>query len=221
MSQRHELIFVDSLVNFTIDATHLDLDFINKNVVAWFQKGLPAVVARMTREDKGVMRLGLPILVDDIRYRVGLSVPQSAIIKRQPLPKMEALKRFFTTLPGLTHLKPSDAVFTHCADVSVYGSFLFQYLSQQSYVHDGSDLDILIDYKGCCLSELQALMNCLHRAFNRTIDGEIRFKNIGDISIRELLESSSDTLLCKCIDKVYLLSRETLYAVYPTLRYGN
>lgn len=103
------------------------------------------------------------------------------------------------------------------SDIAVYGSFLFHYLSGYSFVDHDSDLDLLINYCGHSLADLYESVSVLTKKFNRTIDGEVRFPDFGDIPIKELLDLSAKKLLCKSKDKVTLLSRTELYEYYPLL----
>ncbi|MGL5741443.1 MAG: phosphoribosyl-dephospho-CoA transferase MdcG domain-containing protein [Legionella sp.] len=109
------------------------------------------------------------------------------------------------------------AVLDSISDIAVYGSFLFHYLSGDSFVNETSDLDLLIHYQGYSLKDLGQLVSAFTKQFNRTIDGEVRFHLFGYIPIKELLNCSARKLLCKSKDCVALLSRTELYEHYPLL----
>ncbi len=124
-------------------------------------------------------------------------------------------------------LRPRQHVDISLKNIHIYGSFLFQYLTNQLFTQPTSDIDILLIYKYnlYALNAIQDIINTLENQLNYLIDGEIRFEktNINtnnittmDISIKELL-SDSTTLLVKTNTDLYLLPRKELYENYPTL----
>lgn len=208
--RRHDLMFIDSQACFTIQSIHYDNDAIQKHVTEWLKKGFPCIYARQFSDE--VLNLGLPLLFDDKKHRVNLSVDKAAVLRQMPLPKLFEMYAFFHDCYGIKELMELPD------NIAVYGSFLSHYLSGQEFVNETSDLDLLIDYSpDYSLDALHELIYLLNTKFNRVIDGEIRFNNLGDISIKELLNLSAKTLLCKTRNKVELLSRAELYARYPLL----
>lgn len=216
LTQRHDLIFVDSKASFEFQSCYSDKETLHQLIVAWFKKGLPCIYARQLCDDEGQVNLGLSLRTHDKKYRVGLVIAESSLLKQALLPKLVEMAEFFFHYYGVEGL-------VACLDrykgfsISVYGSFLFHYLSGQAYVDDSSDLDLLIDYPGCSLSVLNELIDVLHKKFNRTIDGEVRFMHLGDVATKELLDPSAKKLLFKKRDRVELLSRTVLYECYPLL----
>jgi len=99
----------------------------------------------------------------------------------------------------------------------VYGSFLWQYLTDQPYVTENSDLDILMGYHGSSLSLLKKQVEQLQQQTGRVIDGEIRFNAMGDIALKELIDSDTPELLVKTTHTVHLMPRSQLYEYYPSL----
>lgn len=105
------------------------------------------------------------------------------------------------------------------ANIGVYGSYAWQYLTQQPYVHAASDLDLLITYEGQSLEDLKQL----HQAICHTIsvvqlDGEIRLAPFGDCAWLELIQPNPcRTILFKSIQKAQLISRDQVYEQLPTL----
>ncbi len=215
MFQRHQLIYINSDSSFSIKSCHRDIDTLSKHVVEWFKKGLPCVCARQSTDD-GYVKLGLPLYVGKEKHRVALVVNSSSIIKQQPLPKLIEMQDFFFKFYGIEGL---DALIRtqQVMKISVYGSFLFHYLSGQFIVDEKSDLDLLIDYSEFTLDALNELIQAINKLFNRTIDGEVRFHQLGDVSLHELLDDSTKNVLYKHPVGVELLLRDELYERYPSL----
>lgn len=210
ISQRHDLVFIDSQACFSIESIHYDKDAIQKHVIDWLKNGLPCIYARQSSDE--TLNLGLPLLFDGKKHRVNLSVDKVAVLQRTALPKLIEMHEFFLGCYGIKELSGLPD------NIAVYGSFLSHYISGQAFVNETSDLDLLIYYtNNYSLSALQDLIYLLNTKFNRVIDGEVRFNNLGDLSIKELLNLSVKTLLCKTRNRVELLSRAELYARYPLL----
>lgn len=220
MTKRHQLIFVDSKAPVAFHTCHGDKKDIKQRVMDWLQAGLPCIYTRQTSENNTI-NLGLTLLVEGHKQRIALAVNKSDILKEKALPHLMDMRYFFQevyNIHGLSELF-SSLGFEQANFISVYGSFLFHYLSGQSFVNSTSDLDVLITYQGCTEQQLKSLAANLATKFNRLIDGEVRFDALGDIAIKELL-SSSPTVLCKKKERVILLPRAMLYEYYPTLSHA-
>lgn len=101
--------------------------------------------------------------------------------------------------------------------IQIYGSYLLQYICQLPYVSNKSDLDILIHYPGVSLNALSNLLCCLEEVLKLKIDGEVRFEQLGDISINELLNESTFSCIVKNTHQVNLFKRQEIYECYPQL----
>jgi phosphoribosyl-dephospho-CoA transferase len=217
--QRHQLIFPEHQSPFTIHTCHGNNQAIMQYVAAWISKGLPCIYARQLCQDESMMNLGLPVVIGHTKHRVGLHINKNHITSQQALPKLVTMDQFFSKKIQ----RQSKQFFTPqelkmFKSVFVYGSFLFEYLSEELFVSDTSDLDLLIEYEHFSLGELNQMITTLKKLFDLPIDGEVRFKNLGDISFTELLSSPADNLLYKTPYKIGLLSRDALFHEYPDLR---
>ncbi|MFJ1268074.1 malonate decarboxylase holo-[acyl-carrier-protein] synthase [Legionella lytica] len=171
----------------------------------WLHCGYPFISPRQPQElPSGKIHLAIPYVnLQQQKIRAGYQVALSAIIQNQELPK-------FTDIFPSVQLEAT-------ADIKVYGSYCWQYLTQESYVQPDSDLDVLIIYAAQSLSDLRGLyQELLLKSKVQQIDGEVRFPHWGDCSLHELLQNS-DSILFKSINNVFLLAREELYATYPSL----
>ncbi|MCW8471269.1 malonate decarboxylase holo-[acyl-carrier-protein] synthase [Fluoribacter gormanii] len=213
--QRHHLIYLQPNADFAITSFHEEKHVIEEQVTLWLAKGLPCIYAKQLVPQETIS-LGLTLLFANKKHRVGLRVAPSLVQKQKPLPQLVEMQDFFSHYYGIKELNRILELYL-ISDIAVYGSFLFHYLSGDSFVGPDSDLDLLLSYQGHSLIALRELVGVLTERFNRTIDGEVRFPGFGDISLKELLSSAAKKLLCKSQDKVTLLSRIELYEHYPLL----
>ncbi|KTD71041.1 nucleotidyltransferase [Legionella steelei] len=219
-SQRHHLIYLKPYADFVITSCHEDQKMIAGEVALWLTRGLPCIYAKQvcsaTSFERGLINLGVTLFHENKKHRVGMQVAPSFVQKQQPLPQLLEMQNFFSSYYGIEDLTSITATYP-ISDIAVYGSFLFQYLSGAPFVNDASDLDLLIHYQEYAWTDLHETISALTKKFNRTIDGEVRFHNFGDIPIKELLDLSAKKLLCKRKDSITLLSRAELYEHYPLL----
>ena len=219
MNQRHQLIFLKPDASFVIHSVHQDNQAITQQVTEWINKGLPCIYARQLCHDGVTLSLGLPVLLGNKKYRVGLYLNKNEVIVKQELPRLVDMAGYFAKKNVLyTNNCLSQQDLSDFQSISVYGSYLFEYLSDQPFVREHSDLDLLIDYQQGSLAELNQLIIHLKKKLTILIDGEVRFKNLGDIAFKELVNLSVHQLLFKNPDEIGLISRHDLYKQYPELR---
>ena len=99
----------------------------------------------------------------------------------------------------------------------VYGSFAWEYITQDPYITPDSDLDLFFVYEQYSLSHLSKTIQAIEEKKKRRIDGEIRFEPWGDCSILELLYTDAVQLLFKQEQGMHLITRQDLYDRFPTL----
>ena len=218
MSQRHQLIFPQPQASFFIHSMHENNIELMHHITEWFNRGLPAVYARQLEQESAHLNLGLPVLLANKKYRVGLVLPKCSVQRTEQLPKLVDVADLLARKAGKQSallFSTQERVTFKC--VSVFGSFLFEYLTGQPFVREDSDLDVLIDYKQQSLTELRCLLVTLETKLSRAIDGELRFRNLGDVALKELVDTSSNQLLFKNSHEAGLISRHDLYAQYPNL----
>jgi phosphoribosyl-dephospho-CoA transferase len=218
MSQRHQLIFLARDASFVIHSIHEEKQAMTHYVKQWIEQGLPCISARQLSKEQDRLHLGLPVLLANKKHRVGLSLNKNEVHSTQELPRLVGMASYFSQK---VEKQPSNLFSQQdVADfhsISVYGSFLLEYLSGLPFVNEHSDLDLLIDYKNHSLDKLKQVLAKLKKKFNRAIDGEVRFRNLGDIAVNELVKPSADHLLFKNMTEIGLVSRHELYKQYPSL----
>ncbi|KTC90680.1 phosphoribosyl-dephospho-CoA transferase MdcG domain-containing protein [Fluoribacter dumoffii] len=211
--QRHHLIYLNPDAEITINSCHADQRLIKNEVLYWLNKGLPCIYATQIPLQKK-LNLGLTLLLQNKKQRVGLQVDPLFVQKQTPPPQLHRMQDFFSCHYGINDLK---SFMPPVANIAVYGSFLFHFLSGCSFVTPDSDLDLLIHYQGQSWVDLHNTIDELTHKFNRPIDGEVRFSLFGDIPIKELLDVAAEKVLCKSKEKVELLAKAELYEHYPLL----
>jgi phosphoribosyl-dephospho-CoA transferase len=207
MKTVNESIFRHTLVFLKAGALPLHCDCQeNPLFLKWVEHKWPFVCTRQPQDQEPeLLQLGLPYFdpVQKNKQRYAYCISKKDIQKISPLP---LLREVFPTqlLRGCT--------------AHVYGSYCWEYVTKHPYVTDGSDLDLLIHYENQSLESLLALVEHIEKSINmRNIDGEIRFKELGDCSLQELFQTWSKAVLFKTIDRVFLVDRAFIYEKYPTL----
>jgi phosphoribosyl-dephospho-CoA transferase len=95
-------------------------------------------------------------------------------------------------------------------DIRVYGSWMWQALTGERHVHEGSDLDVVIDVPGLEAANHAAVFLAREEqglAFR--IDGELSFPRLGEVQWREILQDRDEVLL-KSVDTLQLVPRARL-----------
>jgi phosphoribosyl-dephospho-CoA transferase len=174
----------------------------------WLKQQYPLIVTRQPESThREHIQLALPYYnpQQQKKIRASFLFSRSSIIKTQELPSLQEL------FPSV--MLPTNML------ISVYGSYCWQYLTQQAYVQASSDLDVLISYSGQSLRALSTLYHYLSDQLPiSALDGEIRFPQLGDCSWQELIQTeNSDSLLFKSEHQIKLVQRDHLYAKVPTL----
>jgi len=170
--QRHHLMWLDpefDVAPYTPDSGHIAF------ARAWVAQGLPLVVTRQpTHPVTGAahIALGLTLPKPATRQRISLSVPTEAILRQSgPLELAEAMAPF----PHWQELIFRILDICTTADVTpcVYGSLLWQTISNCEYITNTSDLDVLFTCTES--SNVKRLLDSLTSLDESTprLDGEI------------------------------------------------
>lgn len=177
-------------------------------LIQWLKQDYPLIVTRQPEiMDPKHIHLALPFF--DVAQRK--KIRSSFLFSKSTV-------THYQELPELSKIFP--AIKSPC-EIRVFGSYCWQYLTQQYYIHEHSDLDLLFIYKGQSLTQLKALYYQITQELKSVqLDGEVRFPDLGECSWRELIQNeSSPALLLKSYQNVTLIKREQLYAQFPSLLY--
>lgn len=202
---RHTLCYLDKTAS-TINEQSLEH---HELFHYWLHQGYPLIVTRQPAEivQMGQIQLAIPYFNSVLAKKVRASylVAESWITR-------------LAELPSLQEIFPQLQLHTD-ANIKVFGSYCWHYLTKEHYLQPSSDVDVLLTYHNQSLSALATLYHELHSALGlHHIDGEVRFPKLGDCSWYELLQTNSgNSILFKSRNGVTLLSKKNLYDHYPTL----
>ncbi len=197
---RHDLCYLDPLTPSPAALSSAQADLFHY----WLAQQYPFMV---TRQNRAIVPGNIQVALVYFSPQRGGKIRAAYVIDRSSI-----LRRCF--LPHLSDIFPA----LNYPGINVYGSYAWQYITEELYVQGSSDLDLLVDYQDQSLAFLAALYDGLQQQLLPKLDGEIRFPGVGECAWKELLQDS-DTILFKSIQQVDLLKRETLYAMFPTLLY--
>lgn len=196
--QRHDLVWLDPEGDYSAELS------------LWVNAGYPCVIPRQDAGLSGVLKVAWSLPRDkSASGRLAQTVPLAAIVSRQSplaLVELSALVASAGFDNIIQQLRALDI------NVGLYGSFAWQLLTQQQYVHEQSDIDILISVKNFTqLKILPPLLEKLAQICQRRIDGEIIFPDGCAVAWREWF-SPNEQLLVKTLYRVELIERELLCA---------
>jgi phosphoribosyl-dephospho-CoA transferase len=152
----------------------------------WINRGWPLVAAR--QPDASERRwLGLCLPAQQQRKKLAISVERSAIADIQP---PLAVARCLSRLPAgqaAVLVRLADRAGECSARVGVYGSLAWEALTQETYRHGESDIDLICDIGNA--RQLAVMLAALQQAANALpcrLDGELRFPDGNAASWREV-----------------------------------
>lgn len=187
-----------------------------ERAVRWHASGRPFVVTRRREAGNGI---GLGFCTTDpahpeLRPRRVAAHADAALVAGLALP------------PTLNEIARNPAASPHAASFSrltsaaaaagiairVYGSWMWQALTGEPHVHEGSDLDVLIDVAGVAAADrVTAFLAEIEPTLAFRLDGEVSFANLGEVNWREYRQDRPEILL-KSIDAMRLTPRAELPA---------
>jgi len=202
--QRHTLCYLDLFAQPLImeEMAHQTL------LAHWLDQQFPLIFTYQPPQiQRKQVQLAIPYVDPKTQQKIRFSYlfPETVISHSTKPPTLQAI---------FPHIES-----TRTRNIRVYGSYCWQYLTQKKYVHPNSDLDLLIQYQSESLVELKRRFDGLRAQLPLIeLDGEIQFPHLGNCSFAELLiPSSSETILFKSEYQIRLVSRDDLYAIFPTL----
>jgi phosphoribosyl-dephospho-CoA transferase len=172
MYRRHELIWLSAhgWQRLLAEASEQQ----RQSLETWRKTGWPAVVRRA---DEGMcseqLCIGLPFPPDPLngsKLRIALRVNRGDVVHSEPPPDISSI---MAAAPPAWRA-PLQALQRDAQDLDlrIYGSLAWQSLTGQSYLHDASDIDVLLALN--TRDQLQPALNLLHRhSQDLPLDGEL------------------------------------------------
>jgi phosphoribosyl-dephospho-CoA transferase len=177
----------------------------------WHADGRPFVVCRR-RSERDEVSLGFCVVHEkfpEIRpRRIGARTRAAHIVRtaRPPALAEVALRPALT----MASFQTGDEAVRAGLDLRVYGSWMWQALTDEGHVRPTSDLDLLVDVAGPReAGETAAFLARQEPALSFKLDGELSFANRGEVQWREFLLSAPEVLV-KAVDSVRMTRREDL-----------
>jgi phosphoribosyl-dephospho-CoA transferase len=180
----------------------------------WHTAGRPFVVTRR-RNDGNEIGLGFcttdPFHPELRPRRVAALTDPAHIVRHARPPGLEEIAR----CPAATAQTHSFSRLILAAaraghDIHVYGSWMWQALTGERHVHEGSDLDVVIDVAGLdAADDAAAFLAREEQELAFRIDGELSFPGLGEVQWREFLQDRDEVLL-KSVDTLKLVRRTQL-----------
>lgn len=179
----------------------------------WQAAGRPYVVSR--RADQNHVALGF-CTVDarftDLRPRrvAARAAPGHVIDVARPPPLDEIARCPAAQAHAASFSCLSSAAERAGIDIHVYGSWMWQALTGERHVRDGSDLDVLVDVADADEAErVAAFLEGAETALAFTLDGELSIAGLGEVHWREMRQDKAE-ILVKSVDALRLMPRAAL-----------
>jgi phosphoribosyl-dephospho-CoA transferase len=180
----------------------------------WQAAGRPFVVTRRGADPDAV---GLGFCVVDPDHpelkprRVAARCGRDDVIAVDRPPRLDEIARCAAAAPhAASFSRLIVAARSADLDIRVYGSWMWQALTTERHVHDGSDLDVLIDVADAAEAERAAtFLERQEPGLAFRIDGEISIAGLGEVHWRELQQGRAE-ILVKSIDALRLTPRTEL-----------
>lgn len=169
----------------------------------WSRQGLPLVTTRQRNARRLALGLPAPLCFD--RRRIAFDVHAGAVAGRERFPRAAAIA---AALPAELHgpwAALCDALAQQRCHARVHGGFGWQVLSGMAYVHDASDIDLLLPVECAAHADaICALLAVAPPALPR-LDGELALPDGAGIAWREWVQwrrGRVTQVLVKRIDRV-------------------
>ena len=207
--RRHTLVWLSQ-------PPEADTDDDRVRAAGWQAARRPFVVTRRRSEGHGV---GLGFCTTDARHpelrprRIAAHADPHLIARHERPPTLEEVAR---SPAAASRAGPFDRLRAKASeaglDIRVYGSWMWQALTDEPHVHDASDLDVLIDVADAGAAEhAAAFLQHAETDLAFKIDGELSIAGLGEVHWREVRQGKAEVLL-KTVDTLRLVSWVALRA---------
>lgn len=173
-------------------------------VGSWYASGLPFIVSRTRSGEALSVDFCQPRSTNGAEPLRICSTSSPDLVIREELPlKLSTVVDLFPVFRPLLELSRG-------LDVRVFGSFLWQSITQRTYTTPLSDFELLVRLPD--ISKVSDALTFLRRAdvcSAYRIVGELSFPGLGEVNWREFL-TGSDSLVVKSLDGVSLHQRNEL-----------
>lgn len=209
---RHDLAYLHSTATLHfLDATLAEVA--KQKVQQLLSKQVPMTICRQDQDDLGQVKLAINCMVDGYKYRVACLVGHDDIADiNRPISLAKLLTTGLIQAPALHSLVVTLQQLS--CEVYVYGSFAYEYLTQDRYVRSTSDLDLVLYPQD--LSKLNEILQAIQQVqalSDIRLDGEIKIHPQWHVSFNELMmifPNMQQSMIGKGIQQVAMLKLEQL-----------
>jgi phosphoribosyl-dephospho-CoA transferase len=207
--RRHTLVRLSQAPKTGNDTDHVLAD-------RWQAAGRPFIVGRGGVKQDAI---ALGFCVTDERHpelrprRVAARTDPRHVVEAARPPRLDEIAR----CPAA---QAHSASFSHLIgaaeragfDIRVYGSWMWQALTGEQHVRDGSDLDVLVDVADVDEAErVAAFLEREEAGLAFKLDGELSIAGLGEVHWREYRQGKAEVLV-KSVDALRLMPRAELRA---------
>ncbi|PJG43618.1 ACP synthase [Acinetobacter tandoii] len=186
-----------------------------QKVYQLLQQSVPMTICRQDNDDATQVKLAINCLVDGCKYRVACLVEADEIqLITRPLSLHTLLIERPRTFQDAALHDFAKALITLNCEVYVYGSYAYEYLTQEAYVRATSDLDLVLYPQD--MSRLADILQLIQKTQTLSavhLDGELKIHPVWHVSFNELLMIYPDvkqSIIGKGLQRVDMLKLEQL-----------
>ncbi len=186
-----------------------------QKVYQLLQQSVPMTICRQDNDDATQVKLAINCLVDGCKYRVACLVEADEIqLITRPLSLHTLLIERPQSFRDAALHDFAKALITLNCEVYVYGSYAYEYLTQEAYVRTSSDLDLVLYPQD--MSRLADILQLIQKTQTLSavrLDGEIKIHPDWHVSFNELLMIYPDvkqSIIVKGLQRVDMLKLEQL-----------
>lgn len=210
---RHDLAYLHQHANIYF----LELSIpeqVKQKVRKLLKNNVPLTVCRQEQIDVGQVKLAISCFVAGQKYRIALTVDSVDILK---ITRPVALQHILSQFPPLTVQSLArfltQMLQLNC-EVYIYGSYAYQYLTQEQYLNAGSDLDmVLYPDNNQHFNEILGYLGKLKNEIDICIDGELKIHPEWHVSFNEMIQILPDLdqqIIAKGIKQIGLIPLKEL-----------
>ncbi len=193
-----------------------DNDADRERAARWHASGRPFVVTRRREASRDV---GLGFCTTEAAHpelrprRVAAHTDAAFVVDLALPPTLKEIARNPAASPhAASFSRLAVAAAAAGIAIRVYGSWMWQALTGERHVHEGSDLDVLVDVADVSAADrVTAFLAEIEPTLAFRLDGEISFASLGEVNWREYQQAGPEVLL-KSVDAMRLTPRTELPA---------
>jgi phosphoribosyl-dephospho-CoA transferase len=201
--KRHDLIYIRPAAWRALLEMRHDLAA-ESIIVDWIDSGWPLIGRRAMPDEAQGVPLGLPLPPFAGKRRLSFILQPEDIISTAPPPSLSAASEYAPQAWWPTLDRLAELAAYHAVQVRVFGSLAWKTLTELEYLHNRSDLDLLllvdrdVDIRG-----LTAGVAAIEAAAPMRLDGELLRDDGAAVNWREFHAGAGEVLV-KTIDSVAL-----------------